>query len=160
MEMKKWLEDIIKNIYWAEKEIKLLKKCLESDMTYKQCAEKLERSPQSIKAKAIELGFSVPKTWSKQEKTLLKSYIKSGLMHSECATKLGRSLGSVQQMAYLLRHPEKKSKKSKKRLSQRFGSDTVEEKVLKMSEEEKKQACLNCTLPECINCFGAEREGK
>lgn len=160
MEMKKWLQDIIKNICWTEKEIKLLKECLESDMTYKQCAKKLERSPQAIKSKAVELKLSVPKAWSKKEKSLLKKYIASGLTHSECAVELGRSLRSIQQMAYLLKHPEKKSKKSKKRLSQRFGSDTVEEKVLKMSEEEKKLACLNCTLPECINCFGAEREGK
>ena len=43
-----------------------------------------------------------------------------------------------------------------KSVIKRFSKKDLKE----MSEEEKTKTCLNCTLPECTNCFATGEEGK
>ncbi len=158
--MKEWIENIIKNIRLEENEDELLKECLEAGMTYQQCAEMLGSTFHEVRTRAIKLGIAVPrKHWSKEEKELLKKYIKSGMTHEECAVKLGRTLNSVKQMVYVLRcYAPKKTCTCNTR--KKFGFEMDNKEIKQLSEKEKTEACLSCTLPECINCFGADRGRK
>lgn len=158
--MKEWIEDIIKSIHLKENGDELLKEYLEADMTYKQCAEMLGCTPWTVRTRAVKLGLVAPKRWQKAEHELLKKYIKSGMTHEECAVKLGRKIKSVKQMAHALKHSGPDSIKNKKKSHKQSGVEMSNEQLRRLSKEEMVKACLNCTLPECINCFGADRRGK
>ena len=158
--MKEWIENIIKNIRLEENKDELLKECLEAGMTYKQCAEMLGCKIHEVGTRVVKLGIAVQRRrLSKDEKELLKKYIKSGMTHEECALKLGRTLNSVQQMAYTLKSSEPKKTCTCNTLK-RFGFEMNNEEIKRLSEKEKTEACLSCTLPECINCFSADRGRK
>lgn len=164
--MKEWIENIIKNIRLEENEDELLKECLEAGMTYQKCAEMLGSTFHEVRTRAIKFGIVVPKKhWSKEEKELLKKYIQSGMTHEKCAEKLGRTLKSVKQMIYVLRcYAPKKTHNVTCNVTcntlKKFGFEMNNEEIKRLSKKEKAEACLNCTLPECINCFGADRRGR
>lgn len=167
-----------KSMRWTEKEIEQLKECKASGMSHEECAMALERSKSAIENKTYKLGISSHKDrwWTQKEILLLTKCINSKMTYSQCAQKLNKTKSAVRSLIdrlkrcgvlemrriadcdmaklkeFILRGKTGRPKSIIRRFSK---------KDLKgMSEEEKTKACLNCTLPECTNCFAAGKEGK
>lgn len=166
------------NIHWTDDEINLLKKCRALGMTYKECSTVLKRSVKAIGSKANRIDMDKCKKWTQKDILLLVRCLNSNMTYAECAEKLNRTQLAVKEVIHRLKNQgllkikkiveysgtakvvQMENRGRTKSVVHRFGRDISKEELKAMSEEEKTEACLNCTLPECINCFGAGREGK
>ena len=122
-----------KYAYWTQSDILLLIECLNNNMTYKECSVKLNRTCRAIQQIVYRL--------KKKGKLEIKK--------------------AARQKAIKPEKPKQgESAKRRKGIVQRFGFFISRKELMKMSKEEKTKVCLQCPLPECVNCFGTVTEGR
>ena len=164
-----------KGMPWTEKEIEQLKECKALGMSHEECTMALKRSKSAIEGKVHKLGISSHKNrwWTQKEILLLTKCINANMTYSQCAEKLGNTNAAVRgvvdrlqrcgvlkicriadcDMAKLKEFIRSGKSGRPKSVIKRFSKMDLKE----MSEEEKTKVCLNCTLPECTNCFDTIR---
>lgn len=166
-----------KSMPWTEEEIEQLKKCKASGMSHEDCAVALKRSRSAIENKVHKLDIShKDRWWTEKQILLLIKYMNSNMTYSQCAEKLGNTSAAVRSVVERLKRCGvlkicrivdcdvaqlkefiRRGKIGRpKSVARRFPKKDLKE----MSEEDKTKACLNCTLPECTNCFATGEEGK
>lgn len=122
-----------KHAYWTQADISLLIECLNNNMPYKECSVKLNRTCRAVQQIVYKLK-------------------KKGELEIKKAAR---------QKAVKLEKPKRRENaKRRKGIVQRFGFFISRKELMKMSKEEKTKACLQCPLPECVNCFGTVTEGR
>ncbi len=166
-----------KSMPWAEEEIEKLKECKASGMSHEECAVALKRSRSAIENKVHKLDIShKDRWWTEKQILLLIKYMNSKMTYLQCAEKLNKTRNSVRSVVDRLKRcgvlkirrivdcdvAELKEFICRgkigrpKSVARRFSENDLKE----MSEEDKTRVCLNCTLPECTNCFAVGKEGK
>ena len=135
----------ISNKQWSEKEIELLKECKVLDKSHEEYTTALKRSKSAIENKARRLGISSHKNrwWTQKEILFLTECLNAKMTYSQCAEKLNRTERAVYSLIQCLKRQEI--------------LHVFKGMPSKLSAKEQMKACLNCTLPECVNCFGTKK---